>query len=220
MKISKGTIDVLKNYSTINPSVLVKAGNNISTISGTKTILSSATVEETFPENFAVYELSRFLGVVSLFEDPDFDFQSDRVIVSGNKHSVTYRYAEASMIIRPPEGEVALPDDGLITTQLTWADFTKMMRGASILQKPEVQFRAEGESIFLEAVDTKDMSGDNYSIELSVDGVVEQLGTFVFKIENLKLIEGDYTVQLSPKGLAKFTNNDRSIHYFIALQTN
>lgn len=217
MKISKGTIDVLKNYSTVNPSVLVKAGNAISTMAATKTILSSAVVEETFPVDFAVYELSRFLGVISLFEDPDFDFQENSVTISGGSHSVRYNYAEASMIITPPERELKLPEDGLVTTDVSWIDFTKVMRGASILQKPEVQFRVEDGRVFLEAVDMKNMKGDNYSIEL--EPVPVGSGTYVFKIENLKLIEGDYTIELSPQGMAKFTNKNRQIHYFIALQT-
>lgn len=218
MKISKNTIDVLKNYATINPSVLVKAGNVISTMSPQKTILSYGELEETFPENFAIYELSRFLGVISLFEEPDFDFHSDRVIISGGSHSVTYRYAEPSMIITPPEKELRLPDDGMVSVNLTWADFTKMMRGASILQKPEVRFSVAGGEIVMGAIDTKDMSGDSYSITLADSDAAE--GNFVFKIENLKLIEGDYEVKLSPQGLAQFTNIERNMTYFIALQAN
>lgn len=220
MKISKNTFNILKNYSTINPSVLVEAGNVISTMSPQKTILSYCELEETFPVDFAIYDLGRFLQISSLFEDPEFVFQNDRLTISGEKHEVTYRYAEPDMIITPPKKKLELPEEGQIVTHVTWADFGKMMRGASILQKPEVQIRATGDGIFLEAVDTKDMSGDNYSIELNALGNSDTVGTFIFKIENLKLIEGDYAIKLSPKGMAEFVNQTTNINYFIALQAN
>ena len=219
MKISKNTFNILKNYSTINPSVLVKAGNVISTMSPQKTILSYCALEETFPVDFAIYDLGRFLQISSLFEDPEFDFQSDRLTISGDKHEVTYRYAEPDMIITPPNKKLELPVEDQVVTNVTWADFQKMMRGASILQKPEVRIVVSGDTIKMEAIDTKDMSGDNYSIELEQVSAASE-GEFIFKIENLKLIEGDYAVKLSPKGMAEFVNQTTDINYFIALQAS
>ena len=220
MNISKNTIDILKNYATINPSVYVKKGNVISTISPQKTIMSFCEVEETFPENFAIYELSRFLGVVSLFEDPSYEFMEEKVKIKSNKHSVLYRYAEPSMIITPPDKEITLPKENITELDVSWSDIQKVMRGASILSKPQVQFSVRRSKIFMEAVDTKDMSGDNYSIvvdEYGEDVDISEMD-YIFKIENMKLIEGDYKIALSPKGLARFQCVTKPITYFIALE--
>tara|TARA_R100000951_G_scaffold43506_2_gene36730 strand:- start:1752 stop:2420 length:669 start_codon:yes stop_codon:yes gene_type:complete len=220
MNISKNTIDLLKNYSTINPSVYVKRGNVISTISPQKTIMSFCEVEETFPENFAIYELSRFLGVVSLFEDPSYEFMEEKVKIKSNMHSVSYRYAEPSMIITPPEKAIVLPEDNNTELSVSWSDIQKVMRGASILSKPQIRFSVQRSKIFMEAVDTKDASGDNYSIVVQEHGEdvdIKEMD-YIFKIENMKLIEGDYQIALSPKGLARFKCVTKPITYFIALE--
>ena len=58
MKISKYTMNMLKNFSDINMSIEVKAGNTLRTVSVQKNILAESAVEETFPQDFAIYELS------------------------------------------------------------------------------------------------------------------------------------------------------------------
>ena len=216
MKISKNTIDILKNYATINPSVYVKKGNIISTIAPQKTVMSFCEVEESFPENFAIYELSRFLGVISLFENPSFEFMDGMVEIKSNKHSVTYRYAEPSMIITPPEKEIVLPEEGLTELSVSWGDIQKVMRGASILSKPQIRFSVKDGQICMDAIDKQDPSGDSYSIVVAESAIAQEM-EYIFNIENLKLIEGDYNIALSPQGLAKFTCEAKSMTYFIAL---
>ena len=65
MKLSKETIEVLKNFSGINQSIVVKEGNKLKTVNSLKNILAHATVEEDFPKEFAIYDLTRFLGLIS-----------------------------------------------------------------------------------------------------------------------------------------------------------
>jgi len=98
MKLSENTISVLKNFATINPSVLIKQGNTIATISPQRTILARATVEEEFPQQFAIYELAKFLGVLSLFKEPELEFGPQQVMITSGKQSVNYTYADPSMV--------------------------------------------------------------------------------------------------------------------------
>jgi hypothetical protein len=42
MKINNKTLNILKNFATINPSIIVKPGNTLKTISSSKTILARA----------------------------------------------------------------------------------------------------------------------------------------------------------------------------------
>ena len=85
MKLSKGTLDILKNFSNINQSICFKEGTELSTLSIQKNILSRAVVEEKFPKDFAIYDLSEFLSGLTLFEDPDFIFDDDNYVVIRDK---------------------------------------------------------------------------------------------------------------------------------------
>ena len=74
MKISEETIDVLKNFSTINQNLLIKQGNVLTTMSSMKNIMAKATVKEDFPQEVAIYDLNEFLSAISIFQKPEFDF--------------------------------------------------------------------------------------------------------------------------------------------------
>ena len=84
MNLSNETVSVLKNFSTINQNLVIKSGNSISTISAQKNIIAKATVKETFPQDFAIYDLNEFLAVLSLFEKPDLEFHNDFVVITEN----------------------------------------------------------------------------------------------------------------------------------------
>ena len=42
----------------------------------------------------------------------------------------------------------------------------------------------------------------------------------VFKIENLKLFTGDYDVEITSKGISKFTHTSTNLQYFIATESD
>ena len=70
MNLSEKTFNLLKNFSTINQSILFKKGNTLRTMSVMKNILAEADIEENIPQDFAIYDLVRFLNGISLFEEP------------------------------------------------------------------------------------------------------------------------------------------------------
>ena len=99
MKLSKNTLDILKNFSTINSNILVEPGNVIKTVSPVKNVMSQATVKEKFDCQFGIWDLGKFLGTISLFEDPDFSFDDKHVTISGsNGTKVTYYYSEPKLL--------------------------------------------------------------------------------------------------------------------------
>ena len=122
MKLSKSTLDILKNFSNINQSICFKEGTELSTLSIQKNILSRANVEEKFPKSFAIYDLSEFLSGLTLFEDPEFNFDNDNyVIIKDRKNSSRYFFADPSTITTPPENRVELPSKDVCFT-VAWAD--------------------------------------------------------------------------------------------------
>ena len=74
--LSKTTLDVLKNFSTINSSIVFRQGSTVRTISNAENILAKFTGEEIFPTDFAIYDLSQFLSGISLFDNQSIEFTS------------------------------------------------------------------------------------------------------------------------------------------------
>ena len=135
MKLSERTLQILKNFSTVNQSILVRPGNIIKTMSPLKTIVTRAEVEETFEHQFAIYDLSRFLGVISLFNEPEFEFTSTYVTITSGKQRVNYTYASETMVPAPPSKDINFPDTEVEFT-LSSEALSTIARAGSVLQIP------------------------------------------------------------------------------------
>ena len=212
MKLSTETTALLRNFSTINQSILFKEGNVVRTISPQKTVMAVATVNDEFPCQAGIYNLPRFLSVCGLYENAELNFGDKYVTISEGKSKGKYVYADPSMIIVPPEKEITLPSTDVSVT-LTAADFTKVMKAASVYQLPEIAFVGEGGTCYLKAIDSANPSADSFGVEL---GDTDDTFSLIIKTENLQLMPFDYTVELSAKGISKFTSP--VVTYFIAIE--
>jgi len=213
MKISENTLDVLKNFSTINQSLLFNKGNVIRTVNEQKSVMAKAKVEESFPLEFAIYELNQFLGLSSLFEDADYDFQERQVTLKEGQSKASYTYADKSMITAPKEGEVELPSVD-VEFDLSKEDFRAVLNGANQLGLSEVVVRSEDGLINLVATDTKNPTSNEFSRTVGKDDADFQ---FIFRTENLKMIHCDYKVKISSGGLAEFSGDN--IQYWSATES-
>ena len=215
MKISESTLVILKNFAAINKSILVKPGSVLSTISEMKTIFAKATVQETFPAQFAIYELSKFLGVLSLFNDPEIEFNEKNMKISSGKQSLLYTYADASMIVTPPEKDITFPSPD-IEFNVTQEELQRVVRSAGVLQLPEITVVGDGSVIRLCSGNSKNPSADTFMIDV---GTTDKTFNMVFKAENaMKLISTDYNVKISSKGLSLFTSN--TVSYYVPTESN
>jgi hypothetical protein len=212
MKISDNTLNVLKNFSTINQSIAIKQGNTLRTISEAKNILAQAVVNEAFPQDFAVYELNQFLGLDSIFEDPDYTFGESAVTVSEGTTRSRYTYTDPSMVTTPPEKNLELPSKE-VSFSMTSDDFAKVRNAANQLQLPNIVIRGSDGVITVTATDIQNPSSNEYSREVGTTDAVFQ---FVFRPENMKLISDDYQVTVSSKGISHFKGE--MIEYWIATE--
>jgi hypothetical protein len=212
MKISDTTFDVLKNFSTINQSLAFKKGSTIRTVSEQKTILAQAKVEESFPVDFAIYELNQFLGLSSLFEEADFDFGQSQVTLKEGTAKANYTYADPSMITTPPETNIDLPTVE-VQFKMSKSDFRQVFNGANQLGLPEVVVRGVEGRIDLVATDTKNPTSNEFSRTVGEHGSTFQ---FIFKTENLKVIPNDYQVEISKSGIAHFKSEN--VEYWVATE--
>ncbi len=223
MKLSEKTLTILKNFSSINSGIVFKAGNNISTVSPQKNILADAVIEETIPRDFCIYDLNNFLSTISLFKDgAELNFDDKNVIIwnrSDNRTSIKYRFTDASMVIGAPDKRPNLPEVDVKFT-FTQDDFNWIMKTASVLGSPNIAIESDGSVVRLTTFDVNNDSAHVNTTNLANmegDGKSYKL---VFKTENMKMIPGEYEVEISSRGIAKFNSKSEDIVYFVTLETS
>tara|TARA_B100001778_G_scaffold22641_1_gene16865 strand:- start:610 stop:1293 length:684 start_codon:yes stop_codon:yes gene_type:complete len=213
MKISNETRELLKNFSTINSGIKVNAGNKLETISNMKNILAVATVSESFPQGFSVYNLPEFLGATSLFEDPEYQFNDANLTISDSNSSMNYFYASEGMVTSP-EKMITMPD-AEISFDISSTLLSDLNKAASVLGVSDLVLEGDGTNISLTVKDKKNTTTNTFS---RIVGQSAGVFTMNFKIENLKVLAGNYTVSVSSKGISNFKNKDIDLEYFIALE--
>ena len=214
MRLSEQTVSLLKNFASINQNLQFKTGNKLRTISPQKNILVNAEIPESFPSDFAIYDLNKFLGVLSLFQDPILEIGEHRMNVGGK---VNYVFADPAHILVPPNDKVIEFPEPEVSFALTNADFTQVIKAASLLGLPHICVVGNGTEITLEATDVNNSASDDYKTEV---GTTNETFNLVFKIENLKLYTGDYHVELTSKGISKFSHTSKTLQYFIATESD
>mgnify|MGYP003323809075 CR=1 FL=1 len=216
MKLSNDTRDVLKNYSTINANLLVSSGNKIATMSQMKNIVSLATLPDTFENEFAIYDLNEFLSAMSLFEDPELDFGDSSVKISQGGQSLNYFYSDPT-VVTTPKSDIGMPEPDATFT-LKQSVFNQVLKASSVLGVPDMVLDVnETGQMNLRVSDRKNDTSNSFSVEVGEGGTPNQ--KFFFKVENLKLLSGDYEVKVSSKGISNFKNVNKDVEYFIALET-
>jgi len=214
MKLSSETLTLLKNFSNINQSLLIRAGNKLRTMSVMKNILCEATITEEFTRDVAIYDLSQFINCLSLIPDAEVHLEENSIRITDGTNSIDYRYSDPSVISAPPEKELKLPSEDVCLV-LTEEHLETVKKAAAVLQIPDVSILSDGGAIYLTVRDKKNTGSNSYRIKVG-----ETTSTFQFnlKCENLKLRSGDYDVVLSSKNLSKFTSHSYPLQYFIALE--
>ena len=218
MKVSERTTNLLKNYASINQSIEFREGNILKTVSPLNTILASVEIEEEFPQTFPIYELNRFLGTLSLFNNPELDFTDNGVNITDDNHKAIYRYCgSSSMFQTPPDKDITFPD-AEVSFKLSQDQFKKTINAANTLGLPEIVVEGNGSEILFVVSDTGNPSSDRFSTKV---GTTDKTFCMIFKTENLnKIMEGTYDVSLSSKRISHFKREGDSLQYWIALEQN
>ena len=213
MKLSNETVSVLKNFSTINQNLVIKSGNKIATMSAMKNIVAKAEVLEEFPQEFAIYDLNEFLSAISLFSKPELEFENDFVMITeeGTSTSLKYWYSDPSVVTTPTK-DITMPECE-VKFNLSSDTLSTVTKAAAVIGAPDMAL----ESGSLKVTDKKNDTANNYALDLDVDSQSNNY-KFWFKVENLKLIQGSYDVQVSSKNISHFKNSTGNVEYFIALE--
>jgi len=217
MKISNKTISFLKNFSTINKSILIEEGNLIATIAVVRNVFAVARIEEYFPQTVAIYDLNEFLSGLSLFKDPEFDFSNPTYlrIVGSDQSSVNYHYADEDIVRQssaPPKKEFVLPDED-VKFRLTADTLSSLVKASSIYGIPDLSAEGDSEHIRLVVKDRKNPTSNSFN---KIVGSTDKNFSYNFKIENLKIIPDTYDVTISKSLRSHFKSVNYNLDYLIA----
>ena len=217
MKLSNHTTSVLKNFATINQNLVIKEGNTITTMSAMKNIVAKADVEETFPQEVAIYDLNEFLASMSLFTSPVLDFSENHVMITeenNTSNSLKYFYSDPSVVTSPSK-MITMPSQE-VTFTMSNEDLSKLKRAAGVIGAPDMVLEKNDNGSSLTVKDKKNDTANNYSLDVVTDGDGEF--NFFFKVENMKLLDGTYDVEISSKNISHYTNKSSPVEYWIALE--
>ena len=215
MKLSDKTLTLLKNFSSINQSILFKKGSSLKTISVMKNILAEATIEEDLPTDFGIYDLNQFLNGLGLHQNPDLDFENDgHVVIREGRSRTKYFFADPNVIVTPPEKEITLTSED-VSFELSTSHLDKLLKAAAIYQLTDLAVVGGDGVVKIVVRDKKNDTSNDFSI---VVGETESTFSFNFKVENIKILPGTYDVVVSQKLLSRFTCRDYDLTYYIALE--
>ena len=223
MNLSEQTVSILKNFSTINQNLLVKQGKVLNTMSAMKNIVAKAEVEEEFPVEFAIYDLNEFLSCLSLFSTPELTFKNGFVVMSEGKlkgKNLKYWFSDPSVVTSPTK-ELTMPST-VVSFPFENAVLSEVTKAAAVIGAPDMVL--EGLNVgnaVLKVTDKKNDTANSYDSHVKINNADSQENVpykFWFKVENLKLLPGDYDVNISERKISHFQNQKLPVGYFIALE--
>lgn len=217
MELTDNTLSVLKNFSGINQNLLVKEGNTIRTISEAKNVLATAVVAEEFPQEFGIYDLNEFIGVLGLVDSPNLQFSDESVTVgdSTGRSKVRYFFSPEETLTTPQK-DINMPESE-VKFSLDSDTLNKVKRAASTLGHNDMSVSVKDGVLTLSVVEAQNSTSNAFSIAIDGEFTTENFN-FVMNITNLKMIPGDYEVELSSKFISRFKHKDLNVQYWIALE--
>jgi len=217
VKLSKETLDILANYASINPSIVVSAGNQLRTISNAEHILSKYTCTEEFPKDFAIYDLSNFLNVITLFQDPTLDFTNDNYVTirSGSRYSKYYFSNPEITLKAAPNRDVKIPGFD-VQFDVAENDIKALKKAANIFNLEDMAIASVEGKVVATVCDLEDETSNTY--EQSFQGDATGDFSVNMKVENLVLLPGDYEVSIATAGISQWKNKIMDLVYYIALE--
>ena len=214
MKLSKETVALFKNFAGINSNLLLKNGNKLATISAQKNVMADATVGETFPD-FAIYDLNEFLGAMSLFEDPELTFQDKHVSISQGSMQIKF-FAADPTVLTAPQKAITFPT-AEINFDISADKLSMIQRTASVLRAADVSIVGDGSTITIVVGDKKNATGNSFSEPV---GSTDKTFKVNLKVENLKMLPGDYNVSISSKKISRFKSTSSDLVYYVAVEAD
>lgn len=217
MKLNEHTMNVLKNFATINPGVVLNPGKIQKTQSPGGEILAIAELDEITSNKFAIYDLNQFLGNVTTMSNPDISIKKNVITIKDDVFEFNYHACTPSSVIHPPDMEILLKNPD-VSFELPHSTLTKLLRLASMNELHNLSIGSKNKKLHIQI---HDMSKSN--VNYASTEVGEYLGDdFIatFKTEYLKFIPDDYRVEMKLGKFARFYGKNKNIQYTVGIEVD
>ena len=218
MQLSDTTLDILRNYSAINQNLLIEPGNVIKTVNESRTILSTATIAESFPKEIGIYDLNEFIGAMSLVQKPTLDFKDEYITLSDESGRASVKYFTAAKETLTKQQKTLSMPEADVKFKLDNDTFNKLKKAASTLGHKELSITAKDGVLSLSVVENQNATSNAFSIDIDGEFKQDAVFNFIISISNLKILPGDYEVEISSKLITQFKNKEIPLKYWIALE--
>ena len=222
MKLSLETIELLKNFSGINNSIVISPGNVLRTINAERNVYAKATVAETFPRDIPIYELRQFLNIFSLHKDADVDFSDEHyILVSQGRTKMKFYYADLFSLeknLNIPKEDVSFKNI-VLSVNLDSDMLERVRKAASMYMLTDLSLVGSDGEVELVVHNKNDATSRSYNIHLD-DTKHEFNLNFVEK--NIMILPGSYKLDIGlfagDRLISKFTHDTLDLEYVIALE--
>ena len=187
MELNPNTIDILKNFSSINTNLVVNEGNTIRTISDARNVVATAMVTEEFSQKFGIYDLNEFIGVLSLVSGPTLKFEEEFVTIGDQsvRSKIKYFFSPEETLTTPTK-DITMPEADVKFT-FDNETMSKIKRAAATLGHENMSVAKGDGSIVLSVLDNSNSTSNAYSIEVGGEFPETSAFNFVINIANLKM---------------------------------
>lgn len=216
MNLSKETLTLIRNFAGINGSIMLKEGNTLATISEGKNVMAMATIPESFTQDFGIYDLNEFLGAVGIFSNTVLDFQDKFVTISDGGTSKIKYFAAGEGIVKAAPATIKFPEPDVAFT-LTQDQLAMILKTSSALKAGDVAITGDGSTLRVVVSDKKNATSNAYQVDL---GTTDETFKANLKVENLKMLPGEYEVAISSKKISRFKNTATDLTYYVAIEAD
>lgn len=214
MKLSKETLAVLKNFSSINSGIQFVEGKEIRVSATDKTVVGIAGISESIPMDCTIYDLPMFLQVHSLFDDPELEFHEDYLFFKEGRRRVKYHYTDARNVVAAPYDLKLGGDEPTLFVSSEQLDSIK--KASNVMKLTDFSIEKVGDSIQLCVEDLNQDNNNEFKIDLEFDVDMDDF-RLELKIQSLNLLSLDYEIELvNDNQFLVFSNTERNIKYYVA----
>lgn len=213
MKLNSNTIEILTNFAAVCPNLQFKTGDVVKTKSPRGTIRAEAKLDQSFPRDFAIYDLNRFISVLSLYKEPELDFKDDYVEIKEDNRTLRYVYTDPKMIVAVDYSKPAKLPDELTSFTLTAEHLSRALKAAKLLNLPNLVILGENGKITVTVTDIKNPTSDKYDIDV---GDTTENFKLTFQRDALVMLPMDYLVNVYNGPITKLSS-DKITYYLAAL---
>jgi hypothetical protein len=210
MKLNENTTRILNNFASICTQMKFEAGNVIMTRSEAGDIVAGATLDQEFPQNFAVYELPRFLNVLKSFKEPNLDFKEYFVTIGEGKRNVRYVYTDPTTITSVDYSKKPKLPKEIATFKITYEQLAQVLKTASILKLDTISFESKNGVVKIIAHNPDNDSTDTVEDEVGVSDIDFSVH---YQANIISVLPYDYNVTVYESRVTKFSTDN--LYYYI-----